>query len=91
MKTLSVVGTAAMFMVGGGILSHGIGAVHHWIENSAEQSLAIPYVGSVLGGLLPTLLNALFGVLAGALLLALVGLGGRLFRRGQEAGEAPRQ
>ncbi|MBS4151191.1 DUF808 domain-containing protein [Stutzerimonas balearica] len=91
MKTLSVVGTAAMFMVGGGILSHGIGAVHHWIENSAEQSLAIPYVGSVLGGLLPTLLNALFGVLAGALLLALVSLGGRLFRRGQEAGEAPRQ
>ncbi len=79
MKGLSVVGTAAMFMVGGGILAHGIGAVHHLIENSAEQSLAIPYVGSVLGGLLPTLLNALFGVLAGGLVLALVGLGKRLF------------
>ncbi len=57
--------------------------MHHWIENSAEQSLAIPYVGSVLGGLLPTLLNALFGVLAGALLLALVSLGGRCSAAGR--------
>lgn len=81
MKTLSVVGTAAMFMVGGGILTHGIGAVHHFIESSAHDALGLPYVGVVLGGLLPTLLDAAFGILAGGVVLALVRLGGRLFRR----------
>jgi len=81
MKTLSVVGTAAMFMVGGGILTHGIGAVHHFIESSAHDALGLPYVGVVLGGLLPTLLDAAFGILAGGVVLALVSLGGRLFRR----------
>lgn len=32
MKTLSVVGTAAMFLVGGGILIHGISSLHHLVE-----------------------------------------------------------
>ncbi|MAL91618.1 MAG: hypothetical protein CMK94_08880 [Pseudomonas sp.] len=81
MKALSVVGTAAMFMVGGGILTHGIGAVHHFIESSAHDALGLPYVGVVLGGLLPTLLDAAFGILAGGVVLALVSLGGRLVRR----------
>ena len=36
MKTLLVVGTAAMFLVGGGILTHGIPAIHHSIEHIAE-------------------------------------------------------
>jgi len=81
MRSLSVIGTAAMFMVGGGILTHGIGVVHHFIESSAEQSMALPYVGTVLGGVLPTLLNAVFGILAGGLVLAVVSLRGRLFKR----------
>ncbi|WP_313087465.1 DUF808 domain-containing protein [Pseudomonas sp.] len=81
MRSLSVIGTAAMFMVGGGILTHGIGVVHHFIESSAEQSMALPYVGTVLSGVLPTLLNAVFGILAGGLVLAVVSLGGRLFKR----------
>lgn len=79
MKTLSVVGTAAMFMVGGGILTHGFGAVHHAILSGAEFTLALPYIGSVLGGLVPTFLDALFGILAGALILGVVTLAGRLF------------
>jgi predicted DNA repair protein MutK len=33
MKGLSVIGTAAMFLVGGGILTHGMPVVHHWIES----------------------------------------------------------
>lgn len=80
MKTLSVVGTAAMFMVGGGILTHGLSVVHHWIEASADRAAALPYLGTVLDGLLPTLLNAGFGILAGALVLAGVTLIGRLRR-----------
>ena len=80
MKTLSVVGTAAMFMVGGGILTHGLSVVHHWIEDSAERAADLPYIGTVLDGLLPTLLNAGFGVAAGALLVGVITLAGRLRR-----------
>ncbi|MGE4407427.1 DUF808 domain-containing protein [Pseudomonas sp.] len=82
MKSLSIIGTAAMFMVGGGILTHGIRAVHRLIESSAQDALGLPYVGVVLGGLLPTLLDMAFGIVAGGLVLALVTVAGRLFRRG---------
>jgi predicted DNA repair protein MutK len=61
MKTLSVVGTAAMFLVGGAILTHGIPVVHHWIEHSAST-----LSNGFMQWLAPTLLNGLFGVAAGA-------------------------
>lgn len=64
MKTLSVVGTAAMFLVGGAILTHGIPAVHHWIEHIAST-----VNNGFVQWLLPTVLNGLFGVVAGALAL----------------------
>lgn len=81
MRTLSVVGTAAMFMVGGGILSHGVGVLHHWIEHSAEVATQLPWAGTVLGGVLPTLLNAGIGVIAGAIILTVITLIGRLRRK----------
>ena len=81
MRTLTVVGTAAMFMVGGGILTHGVGVLQHWIENNAELAASWPYIGAVLGGLLPTFLNAIVGVVVGALILAAITLTGRLRRR----------
>ncbi len=81
MKSLSVVGTAAMFMVGGGILTHGFKTVHEWIESSAEHTVALPYFGSVLAGLTPTVLDAAFGILAGGLVFAAVTLGGQLVKR----------
>ena len=84
MKTLSVVGTAAMFMVGGGILTHGYHALGHWIENTAEHTLDLPWIGSVLGGLLPTLMSAAVGVVAGAVIFGVVTLGSRLFGRSTE-------
>ena len=77
MKSLSVIGTAAMFMVGGGILTHGIPAVHHGIE-AVAQGLE-PMVGG-LTVIVPTLLSALAGVVAGGLVLALVAVGGKLWR-----------
>jgi predicted DNA repair protein MutK len=64
MKTLSVVGTAAMFLVGGAILTHGIPVVHHWIEHSAST-----LSNGFMQWLAPTLLNGLFGVAAGAVAL----------------------
>lgn len=86
MKTLSVVGTAAMFMVGGGILTHGFHAIGHWIENTAEHTVALPWIGSIVGGLLPTLLSAVFGIIAGAVVFAVVMAAHRLWPR--QEGEA---
>jgi hypothetical protein len=76
MKTLSVVGTAAMFLVGGAILTHGIPVIHHWIENTASTMS-----GGFMQWLLPTILNGLFGVVAGALALMVVIPAQRLFKR----------
>lgn len=72
MKSLSVLGTAAMFLVGGGILSHGAAPVHHAFTAWSESFTAWPGVGGVLVVITPWLLNMLLGVLAGALVLGLV-------------------
>lgn len=82
MKLLSVAGTVAMFTVGGGILTHGIHTAHEWIEHFAHNTHEIPHVGHVLEGLVPTLLDGLFGVLAGAVVLGVVNLGQRLMGKG---------
>ncbi|MEO8119028.1 MAG: DUF808 domain-containing protein [Rhodoferax sp.] len=66
MKGLSIAGTAAMFLVGGGILTHGIPAVHHAIEQWSSG------VGTALQSLVPLLLDAVAGILAGAAVLACV-------------------
>jgi predicted DNA repair protein MutK len=68
MKALSVAGTAAMFLVGGGILSHGVPALHHGIESLAASVAQWP-AGPLLSALTPSVLNALVGVAAGALVL----------------------
>jgi predicted DNA repair protein MutK len=73
MKTLAVVGTAAMFLVGGGILLHGLPQAHGMLEHAASAVASLPG-GGVWAALTPLLLNALAGVLAGALVLA----GGKL-------------
>ena len=72
MRVLSVVGTAAMFLVGGGILTHGVPAVHHQIEQWAQAS------GAVGEALVPTLVNGVVGVLAGAVVLGVWTLISRL-------------
>ncbi|MGH8518941.1 MAG: DUF808 family protein, partial [Panacagrimonas sp.] len=81
MKTLSVVGTAAMFMVGGGILVHGFAPVHHAVEHAAEVVATWPGVGGLLAALTPALLGALLGIVAGGLVVLVVLLGQRLFGR----------
>jgi uncharacterized protein len=71
MKTLSVVGTAAMFLVGGGILVHGVPPLHHGIEHLTRN------LPGMAGALSSALLEGLSGVAAGAVVLAAV----LLFRR----------
>ncbi len=75
MKVLAVVGTAAMFLVGGGIIVHGIPAAHHLIEWATQAAHTVPTIGGVLAALTPLLINALAGVLTGAVVLVLVTLG----------------
>ena len=65
MKLLSIVGTAAMFLVGGGILSHGVPALHHGIEHVAEMA-------GVLSSIVSMSLDGLVGIVAGA--VALLGM-----------------
>jgi predicted DNA repair protein MutK len=72
MKGLSIAGTAAMFLVGGGILTHGVAPLAHAIEELAQG------LGGIAAALAPTLAHALIGVAAGALVLAGVSVGQRV-------------
>lgn len=76
MKSLSVIGTAAMFLVGGGILAHGIYAVHHWIEAATEWvAHSAGAASGVLAFLTPSIANGVFGVIAGGVLVVLFTMG----------------
>ena len=75
MKTLSIVGTAAMFLVGGGIIAHGIPVIHHWIEDRTEQINVIPAFDKLFDSLLSMGLNGLVGIIAGIAALMLVTVG----------------
>lgn len=65
MKVLSIAGTLAMFLVGGGILAHGVGALHHGIEHLGDLSGAF-------SGLTTNLLNGLVGLVAGLVVVAIM-------------------
>lgn len=79
MKGLSIAGTAAMFLVGGGILAHGIpgleGWFHHWTDG----------LGKGLGVLAVAILNAVLGIVVGGIAVAVVGLVNRL-RQSRDTG-----
>ncbi len=66
MKGLSVAGTAAMFLVGGGILTHGVPAAHHWLAHLSQSA------GATMQPVVSLSLDAVVGILAGALVLAVV-------------------
>jgi predicted DNA repair protein MutK len=67
MKTLSVIGTAAMFLVGGAILTHGLSDVHQLITDIAST-----IANGFLQLALPVVLDGLFGILAGSVALLLI-------------------
>jgi predicted DNA repair protein MutK len=80
MKLLSVVGTAAMFMVGGGILVHGTPGTHDIVHHATEAAAAVPALGPALGFITPSVIDAVAGLLAGALALVVVTFGGKMLR-----------
>ena len=65
-----MLGTAAMFTVGGGILVHGIGPLHHAVEAAAQSAAGWPPAG-LWSALLPVVVGAAVGMAAGAILAVL--------------------
>lgn len=78
MRFLAVAGTIAMFLVGGGILTHGLPFAHHAIEAATHSVAGIAGIGGLLAAIVPAVLDGLFGIVAGALVLAMVMLIGKL-------------
>jgi len=72
MKFLSIAGTAAMFLVGGGILVHGIAPLHHLIEGWMQSSGAIGWIVEMIA-------NGIIGIVAGGLVLAVVTVAAKMF------------
>lgn len=74
MKTLAILGTAAMFLVGGGILIHGLPALHHFLQSF------VPH-GGVAGVLAGLTADGVVGIIAGAMVLAGVTVFQKLFKK----------
>jgi predicted DNA repair protein MutK len=85
MRFLSVAGTAAMFLVGGGILAHGVPFLRHWVEGLTDAVGDWPGVGDAASALAPLLANALVGVVAGAVLVAAIAVAQRAWKRREKA------
>ncbi|OHU85317.1 MULTISPECIES: DUF808 domain-containing protein [Pseudoalteromonas] len=69
MKVLAVVGTVAMFMVGGGILVHGWHTLSLWINSISADIATLSF--SWLEYILPSIMSAIFGLIAGSVVVLL--------------------
>jgi len=80
MKLLTIVGTIAMFLVGGSILAHGIPEMHHVVENAVISAESLPNIGSTLGWLTPLLMDAIVGIIAGGFVMGSAGVISKIWR-----------
>ena len=81
MRFLSIAGTAAMFLVGGSIIGHGLPFVHHFSENVIKKVQHLP-AGGVIGGVL---IDAIVGLIVGAICVAIYMLVKPLFNRNKHS------
>ena len=81
MKLLTVLGTVAMFLVGGGILAHGLPGAHDIAHHLTEAVAGLPAVGGLLALAAPAVLDGALGVLAGAAALLVFTLVGKVWQR----------
>ena len=84
MKALSFVGTVALFLVGGGIIVHGMPMLHHVVEWAEHALHSLPGAGPALAHAAPALINMLTGLVVGSIVLAAVTLYSKLFRKKAE-------
>ncbi len=82
MKGLSVAGTAAMFLVGGGILTHGVPGLHQQVETIAHGARLSLGLGGLVDVTLPLLIDAAAGIVAGAIATLVVNLAQRALKAG---------
>ena len=72
MKLLSVAGTIAMFLVGGGILVHGVPAIHHALDGITQGMSEMGRIGAITGNVTSMVLEGLVGLAIGTLILIAV-------------------
>ncbi len=78
MKALSIGGTIAMFLVGGGIIVHGVPTLDALSKQLTTQATA---ASGTLGSLVPTFFNGVVGLLVGGVLVLIFSLGSRVVKR----------
>lgn len=81
MRSLSVIGTAAMFLVGGSILLHGIPQLHHFIDPIMAGIDNVSLLGGSLVKIVPLIIDAIIGLVTGSLVLLVVTLIRKLLKR----------
>jgi len=72
MKFLSIAGTIAMFLVGGGILVHGVPTIHHAIAAVTHKMSEMGKLGAIAGSATSMVLEGLVGIAIGAVILLVV-------------------
>ncbi len=87
MKALGLVGTIAMFLVGGGILVHGIHFLDEWLASVANQVLGYTTLGPALAAIMPAFGALMIGVIAGAISLAVITFISRLVGRSAKSSD----
>ncbi|MEZ4400367.1 MAG: DUF808 family protein [Kofleriaceae bacterium] len=81
LRFLAVAGTAAMFMVGGGIVVHAVGPLHHAVAGWAAAAGEVEVAGGLVAWLVPAVVDAATGIVVGGLAVAAVALVGRVRAR----------
>ncbi len=69
MKTLSVLGTAAMFLVGGGIIAHGLPLLAEWLHDIEDFAHTLPVARELFSDLASLVFNGITGVIVGGVLV----------------------
>ncbi|WP_158768774.1 DUF808 domain-containing protein [Paraglaciecola sp. L1A13] len=77
MKSLAIIGTVAMFLVGGGIIVHSVPVIHHLVANVLASFSGL---GSIINSALPVVADGVIGITAGGLVLVVVSLASKLLR-----------
>ena len=70
MKSLSVLGTAAMFLVGGGIIVHGMPLLAEWLHDIEDFAHALPVAKDLFSDIASLIFNGVTGIVVGGVLVA---------------------